>query len=101
MNVRPVVEGSVTVPLVAVSVTWTSAVPASTSDVDAGTAEVQGTLTATNGTVTLPSTTGLTFITGTGTNDTTFTVQATLADINADLDGLIFQPVANYNGPAS
>lgn len=73
----------------------------SVSDVDAGSGNVQVTLTASNGLLTLGSTFGLSFITGSGTGDSTMTFQGSLADINLALNGMVFSPVSGYNGPAS
>ena len=50
--------------------------------------------------MTLSQTTGLTFITGDGTNDANLDFTGTQADINAALDGLTFTPDANFNGAA-
>ncbi|MFL5327544.1 MAG: DUF4347 domain-containing protein [Gemmataceae bacterium] len=72
--------------------------PITVSDIDAGAAQVQVTLTATNGTITLPSLVGLTFTVGDGTADPTMTFKATIANINADLNGLKFIPTANFVG---
>ncbi len=71
------------------------------SDPDAGSSVVQVTLASTHGTLTLPGTTGLAFVTGTGTADATMTFTGTVAAINAALDGLAYSPAADYNGPAS
>jgi len=61
------------------------------SDPDAGSAPVRVTLTVTNGTLTLPATTGLTFNSGgNGTASMVFT--GTIANINSDLNGLVFTP---------
>ena len=73
----------------------------SIADVDAGGGTVRVTLTATNGLLTLSGTTGLTFITGTGTSDATMTFEGTIADINLGLNGLSFAPTPGYNGAAS
>jgi len=56
------------------------------------------TLTAANGTLTLGGTTGLTFLTGTGTGDPIVTFRGTLADIDAALNNLIFTPMPDFNG---
>ena len=56
---------------------------------------------STNGTLTLGSVGGLEFTAGDGTSDATMTFTGTLDDINAALDGLTFNPTANYNGGAS
>ncbi|WP_160311508.1 beta strand repeat-containing protein [Rhodopirellula islandica] len=58
------------------------------------------TLTATNGTLTLDNT-GLAFATGDGDSDTTMTFDGSLADINAALATLVFNPDADYFGPAT
>ncbi len=71
------------------------------NDVDAGNGTIQVTLTAAHGTITLPSTTGLSFDSGSGTNDTSLTVQGTVSNINAALNGLIFSPETNFHGTAS
>ena len=70
----------------------------SVSDVDAGTNELQIHLTATNGLLTLSQTTGLSFVSGNGTNDAVMVFTGTLANINAALDGLIFDPTPDYFG---
>ena len=75
--------------------------PITLADVDAAVTPLQLTLTATNGTLTLASTVGLAFSVGSGSNDATMTFNGTLAAINAALDGMSFQPMALYNGPAS
>ena len=69
-------------------------------DVDAGSSNVEITLNATNGTVTLPSLTGLTLVTGDGTNDNLIVFDATILAANTALDGLIFTPNPNFNGAA-
>jgi CSLREA domain-containing protein len=66
------------------------------SDVDAGTDVIRVTLTGTHGTVSLPSTTGLTFVTGDGTDDVTMSFNGTLATINARLNGLTFKPETGF-----
>jgi len=73
----------------------------SVSDVDAGSGNLQITLTATNGTMSLSGTSGLTFTTGTGTNNGAMVFTGTAASVNAALNGLTFAPAANFNGPAS
>jgi len=75
--------------------------PVTISDVDAGSNPVLVTLTATNGTLTLGGTAGLTFGTGDGVADGTMTFVGTISQINSALDGLQFDPTANYNGPAT
>lgn len=73
----------------------------SISDVDAAGNDVEVTLAATNGTLTLAGTAGLTFSTGDGSADASMTFAGTLADINAALDGLTFDPTPDYNGAAA
>src|SRR5262249_16530940 len=68
------------------------------SDVDAGSSNVQVTLAVTNGILNLAGTTGLT-VSGNGTG--TVVVTGSLANINTALNGLTFQPNANYNGAAN
>lgn len=72
----------------------------SISDVDAGGGTIGVTLTATNGLITLGSTTGLTFISGSGAGDGTMTFEGSIADINTALNGLTFVPASGYNGAA-
>ncbi len=68
----------------------------SVADTDDGSVEV--TLAATNGTLTLNGTTGLAFSSGGGTSDPSMTFSGTLADVNAALDGLQFDPTAAFEG---
>ena len=63
----------------------------SVSDVDANGGQDQVTLSVTNGTLTLPETSGLTFTVGSGTANTTMTFTGTLPNINAALNGLVYQ----------
>ena len=69
------------------------------SDVDAGTASVQLTLAVTHGLLTLSQTTGLSFVSGTGSGNASMTFNGTLGAINAALAGMQYRPSANYNGP--
>ncbi|GGG79225.1 hypothetical protein GCM10007415_09220 [Parapedobacter pyrenivorans] len=73
----------------------------SVADVDAGGGTIQVTLTASNGLLTLGGTTGLTFISGSGTDDATVTFVGTIIDINAALEGLTMMPTIGYSGAAS
>ncbi len=73
----------------------------SISDVDAGGGVMQVTLTAQNGLISLGGISGLVFVVGSGTGDATMTFSGTLADINAALNGLTYQPTAGYFGTAS
>ena len=50
-----------------------------------------------NGFLTFPTTTGLTFVTGSNGGNL-ITVRGTLADLNAALDGLVFRPGTNFTG---
>ena len=68
-------------------------------DADGGTFEV--TIAVTNGTLTLSGTSGLTFVTGDGTADSTMTVRGTVTNINAALNGLSYSPTADYAGGAA
>lgn len=61
------------------------------SDVDAGTDPIRVTLTVTEGTLTLPSTAGLTFVTGDGADDATMTFKGVTSTINSRLSGLTFK----------
>ncbi|MBD2257845.1 Ig-like domain-containing protein [Pseudanabaena sp. FACHB-2040] len=56
------------------------------------------TLTVTNGTLGLGTTTGLTGLIGLNTSSLSFS--GSLVDINVALAGLVFNPAANYYGPA-
>jgi len=58
------------------------------------------TLAVQYGTLTLSQTTNLTLAVGDGVNDVTFTILGLATDINAALEGLVFTPIADYNGPA-
>ncbi len=71
------------------------------SDADAGSSIIRATLSASNGTLTLASTVGLSFSSGDGTADASMVFDGTVAAINAALDGLVFNPAANYFGAAS
>ena len=70
-------------------------------DVDVGTGAMQVSLSVTNGVLTLARTTGLTFVTGNGTGNPAMTFTGSLSNINAALDGLRFDPTANFNGTAN
>jgi VCBS repeat-containing protein len=72
----------------------------SVADVDAGGGAIRMTLSTTNGSlVTLARTSGLSFTAGDGTDDTTMTFTATMADINTALAGMVVTPPPNYIGP--
>ncbi|NQV28995.1 MAG: tandem-95 repeat protein [Rhodopirellula sp.] len=71
------------------------------TDVDLNGAMIGVRLVATHGTVTLGSTAGLVFASGTGIADSDVVFAGLIADVNAALDGLRFDPTPDYNGPAS
>jgi hypothetical protein len=71
------------------------------SDLDAGGSPVRITLAASNGQLTLATTSGLTLLTGTGTADATMVFTGSISDVNAALDGMVFTPAMDYNGPAT
>jgi len=73
----------------------------SVSDVDAGSNLLQQTLSVAHGTLTLSRLTGLTFVTGDGTDDAVMQFRGTAANINAALAGMRYCPAAGYNGPDS
>jgi hypothetical protein len=73
----------------------------SVADVDAASNPVKITLTATNGTITLSTTAGLSFITGDGTADVTMMFTGTLTAVNTAMNGMSFNPTADFNGAAS
>ena len=84
----------------------------SIADVDdfTGNEPMQVTLTATNGVLSLNGVAGLDFTfptdangtgAGDGTNDATMTFRGTRSAINTALNGLIFNSLQDYNGPAS
>lgn len=71
------------------------------SDADAGNNSIQVSLTCSTGTVSLASITGLSFVTGTGTDDEIVGFTGTIADINAALDGAVYTPPSGHDGTAS
>jgi hypothetical protein len=70
-------------------------------EADGSGAIVEVTLSVSNGTLSLSGTGGLTFSVGSGNGDTLMTLTGQVADINAALDGLVFQPDAEYQGFAN
>jgi VCBS repeat-containing protein len=68
----------------------------SVSDVEATTLKV--TVSANNGALSLSGITGLTFISGDGTNDATMTFSGATSNVNAALNALIYRGNSNYNG---
>jgi hypothetical protein len=75
--------------------------PISVGDSDAGASPIQVALTAAHGLISLNGTAGLSFSTGSGTNDSAMTFTGTVAAVNTVLNGLSFAPTTNYNGAAS
>ena len=61
------------------------------TDPDAGGSTLELVLDGANGTMILGNAAGITFLEGTGTNDTRMVLRGTLADLNLALDGLSFQ----------
>jgi large repetitive protein len=72
----------------------------SVTDGSAGTNVEQLVLQVTHGTLTLASTSGITIVSGTN-NSAAMTIDGTLANLNAALNGLTFMPTTNYAGLAS
>ena len=69
------------------------------SDVDASSSSIEKvTLSVADGTISLASIAGLTFSTGTGTNDTTETFTGTLSDINNAISKVTYKPNTGYYG---
>ncbi|GKS64187.1 hypothetical protein YTPLAS72_14910 [Nitrospira sp.] len=73
----------------------------SINDPDSSGSSFEVTLSVTNGTFTLGGTTGLSFVTGDGTADSTMTLRGTVTDINNALNGASFSPTADYSGGAA
>lgn len=71
------------------------------ADADAWSSSVRVSLSVTNGLLTLGGTAGLSFTTGDGTNDATLVFTGTIANINAALASLTYNPNANYTGADS
>ncbi|HEX8524521.1 MAG TPA: choice-of-anchor C family protein [Tepidisphaeraceae bacterium] len=67
-------------------------------DVDHNGGVERVTLSAGQGALTLSSVTGLSFITGDGNADAVIVVEGTLANLNAALDGLKYEPAPGYTG---
>ncbi len=71
------------------------------ADSDAGGANNEVTISVTSGTLTLAGTTGLTFVSGDGTTDSSMTFRGTAASINTALNGLTYNSASNFNGAAT
>jgi hypothetical protein len=69
----------------------------SVADADAGSNPIQVTLSVSHGVLILATTSGLTSVVG--NNTSTITMQGPQAAINAALNGLVYRPNVNYNGP--
>jgi hypothetical protein len=74
--------------------------PITLTDPDAGSGTDQLTLTATDGTLLLASTSGLTFTAGSNSS-ASMTVQGTLANLQAAVNGLRFTATSGFTGQAS
>jgi hypothetical protein len=72
----------------------------SITDAAAGTNADSLTLSASEGTLTLESTTGLSFTAGVN-GSSSFTVSGTVTNLDAALDGLVYQPTTLYSGADS
>ncbi len=70
----------------------------SVSDVDANGGSETVTMSVSNGTISLATTSGLTFSTGTGTNDISETFTGKLADIDNAIASVKYQPATGYIG---
>jgi large repetitive protein len=74
----------------------------SVTDPDIGGFDLVVSLTGSNSTaITLPTTTGLTFTSGTGSDDATMTFSGTLTSVNTALNGLVVTPAANFIGAST
>jgi ELWxxDGT repeat protein/VCBS repeat-containing protein len=70
----------------------------SIADLDAGNGTMQVSLSATNGVLSLGSTSGITLITGTGSQDRNVTFSGTLSQINAALNNLVYRGGQEFSG---
>jgi Calx-beta domain/Bacterial Ig domain len=80
------------------SLTFSGENAISVSDIDSGTNDIQVTLSSANGTLLIPTNSN-TALKGNGTGIVTLT--GTVTNINATLNGLLFKPTRNFNGPTS
>ncbi len=82
------------------SLTFTGATAISVFDLDVNPAInlVEVELTVSDGTLTLGSTTGIT-VTGGANGTDSVTIKGTFNNVNAALNGLVYTPDTNYNGP--
>ncbi len=72
----------------------------SVSDADAGGGSIRVTLWAANGLISLVGTTGLSFVVGDGSGDSSMNFEGTISDINSALNGLSYTPASGYTGAA-
>lgn len=70
------------------------------TDVDAGDGVVRAYLDATDGIITLGGITGLSFIVGDGTSDSTMEFEGTIVDINSAMNGMRYNPNTGFEGSA-
>ncbi|KPA09446.1 hemagglutinin/hemolysin-like protein, partial [Candidatus Magnetomorum sp. HK-1] len=70
------------------------------TDVDAADNAIQFTMVTSNGTLTLVGTSGLTTITGTGTDDRLMSFTGSVSNINTALASLLFEPDTEFSGNA-
>ena len=68
------------------------------ADADAGLGSLRVSLEVGRGTLTLAQTDGISFATGDGFQDSTIVMFGTLADLNAALDGLVYEPEPGFTG---
>ncbi|UBF28176.1 tandem-95 repeat protein [Kovacikia minuta CCNUW1] len=73
----------------------------SISDIDGNGGPVTVSLTAVHGVVSLSSTSGITLVTGTGSQDRNVTFTGTLASVNAVLNNLVYLGSKDFNGADS
>src|SRR5690606_25795853 len=72
----------------------------SVSDPDAGSNEVTVILKSVNGTMSLTAAIGVTLVSGDGVDDTSISMQGTLAALNTTLQSLTFKPTTGFLGNA-
>ncbi|MBT4223246.1 MAG: tandem-95 repeat protein, partial [Opitutae bacterium] len=65
---------------------------------DGATGTLTVTLEVTNGDLTLSGVTGLTMMTGDGVSDASLVFSGSPNNVNAALEGLLYQPIVNFNG---
>lgn len=75
-------------------------IAATVADPDLGIGELRVNLEVTAGSLSLASTSGLNFVSGDGTEDTTLTFTGTIAAVNVALSGLKYLPSAGFTGSA-